>query len=86
VTIDLSTADLANFDAYESTVLALLPLHGARLEARVRTIDGAGETHLLFFPDDESYEAYLANPVRLAARAQWEKSGATAVSQEVVRL
>ena len=86
VTIDLSAADLGLFQAYKATVLALLPRHRAKLEVRVRTIGGFGETHLLNFPDEASYQAYLADPVRLAARPIWERSGAAATSEEVIRL
>jgi hypothetical protein len=84
VTIDLTDADVPLFEAYEAAVLPLLPKHGARLDARVRSLDGTKETHLLSFPDDAAYQAYLADPARLAVRSQWELSGAKADGVEVV--
>ncbi len=82
-TIDLSNADIAKFEAYEEMVLPLLPQYGAILEQRVRSIDGLSETHLLFFPDMASFQAYCDDPVRLAAQAIWEDCGAKAVVTEV---
>ena len=83
VTIDLSGADLAVFEAYEDAVLALLPKYGARLEMQVRSLDGATETHLLFFPDAAAYEAFRSDPVRLAKQEGWRASGAVSVGIEV---
>lgn len=79
VTIDLTAADLAAFEAYEARVLPLLARHGGRLEARVRALDGSSETHLLFFPDAEAFEAYRCDPARLAAQDAWAACGATSV-------
>jgi hypothetical protein len=83
VTIDLANADLALFESYEANVLPLLPKHGARLEARVRTRDGLRETHLLYFPSPEAREGYLADPARLALRPDWERCGAVSSVSEV---
>jgi hypothetical protein len=83
VTIDLSAADKGTFDKYEAIVLPLLADHGGRLEWRVRSADGASETHLLFLPNGAAYEAFLTDPRRIAARPLWERSGATANSVEV---
>lgn len=82
-TIDLGGADLKAFEAYEATVLPLLAKYGARLEMRLRAIDNSSETHLLFFPDAEAFQAYLADPARAAARPQLEQSGARAAAVEV---
>jgi len=76
VTIDLTGADLEMFDAHEAEVLALLPKHSGRLEMRVRTLDGSSETHLLAFPDAQSFEGYLSDPQRVAALSRWEGCGA----------
>lgn len=83
VTIDLRNADLAVFEAYEATVLRLLQDHGAKLDARVRSVDGAMETHLLTFPDGAAYGAYLADPRRIALHPEAERSGARFMSVEV---
>jgi len=86
VTIDLSQADLALFDAYEAKVLPLLGRYGARVERRLRATDRSSETHLLFFPDAASLAAYRADPDRLAAADDWGVSGATSVVSEVESL
>jgi uncharacterized protein (DUF1330 family) len=54
---------------YEDRVLALLPDHGARLVSRVRSDGTEGhplEVQLFEFPDQESLDAYLADPRRTA--------------------
>lgn len=86
VTIDLTSADLQRFEAYEALVLPLIEKYGGRVEARVRSVDGASETHLIFYPDQAAYDAYLSDPVRQAARSEWEQCGAVAISVEVRRI
>lgn len=86
VTIDLSAADVALFDAYETEVLGLLAHHGARLEERLRAADGRSETHLLFFPDAAALEALRADPDRASLQDLWRRSGASSVLIEVTRL
>lgn len=86
VTIDLSAADIRAFEAYEAKVLVLLEQHGGRLEARLRSLDRARETHLVFYPDQRSYDAYLNDPVRQAACVEWERCGAKSESVEVQRV
>lgn len=86
VTIDLANADLAAFERYEAKALGLLPRYGGRLEMRVRTLDGAAETHLLSFPDEAAFEAFRTDPERLALAAQWEACGARSVVQPVERV
>jgi hypothetical protein len=83
VTIDLTRADLGLFESYEAKVLPLLEKYGGRLELRVRSLDGSSETHLLYFPDAHGYQGYLADPVRVAALNEWERSGASATAIEV---
>lgn len=78
VTIDLGRADLALFEAYEAAVLPLLARHGGRIEMRVRAADDSREVHLLHFPDETALSRFLADPDRIAHRAVWERSGATA--------
>jgi uncharacterized protein (DUF1330 family) len=84
VTIDLTRADLGLFESYEAKVLPLVEKYGGRLELRVRSLDGSSETHLLYFPDAHCFEAYLADPVRVAALNEWERSGACATAIEVM--
>ena len=84
VTIDLTRADLTLFESYEAKVLPLVEKYGGRLELRLRSVDGRSETHLLYFPDADSYEAYRADPARVAALSEWERSGASSTSIEVL--
>ncbi len=86
VRIDLSRADLRLFEAYEEEVLALLSRHGAALEARVRTLNEREEVHLLHFPGGDELEAFLRDPVRLAAQEKWMACGAKLISEQVRRI
>lgn len=86
VQIDLSDADIALFDAYETQVLALLGNHGARLIERLRAVDGCSETHLLEFPDADALGAFRADPARAALQDMWLRCGASSTLSEVVRL
>lgn len=86
VTFDLTRADLGLFTRFEDTVLALLPDYGARLEMRLRAVDGRCEIHCLYFPNAAALERYRADPVRLGALADFERSGATSTSLDVERL
>ncbi|MEU4640035.1 GNAT family N-acetyltransferase [Micromonospora sp. NPDC023814] len=54
---------------YEDTVLGLLGRHGGRLERRLRTGDGHTEVHLIRFDTRDGYDAFLADPERVALRA-----------------
>jgi hypothetical protein len=76
VTIDLSQADLDVFERYEASVLALLPKHRGRLELRVRALDGQTETHLLYFPDEQAFDAFRSDPARLMLADEWKRCGA----------
>ena len=54
---------------YEDRVLELLAAHGARLTARVRSLDAPDAPHevqLLEFPSEDALAAYMADPARLA--------------------
>lgn len=53
---------------YEDAVLSLLRRHGGRLERRLRTAEGT-EVHVIRFDSRTGYEAFLADPDRLAHRA-----------------
>ncbi|RST14396.1 N-acetyltransferase [Streptomyces sp. WAC05374] len=64
VLLDFPADAAADALAYEERVLSLLPRHGGRLERRLRTADGLSEVHLLTFPSEDAYRAYLADPGR----------------------
>ncbi len=86
VQIDLSNADLALFEAYEAQALALLGKYGARLEERLRSVDAASETHLLFFPNEAAFRAFRADPDRAAIQDQWIACGAGSRIVQVERV
>ena len=86
VTIDLSEADFAAFDQYEDIALSRLPTYGARLDMRLRSTDRRSEVHVLFFPAQSAYEAFLADPIRAAARQLWDDSQAKAINIEIEEL
>ncbi|GAA2475268.1 GNAT family N-acetyltransferase [Streptomyces gobitricini] len=64
VVLDYPADALEEALAYEERALALLPRHGGRLERRLRTADGLSEVHLVRFPCEDAYRAYLADPDR----------------------
>jgi hypothetical protein len=71
---DPGTADRAA--AYEDAVLALLGDHGARVQYRGRRARGADaslpfEVHLLWFPNQAAFDAYMADERRAALLAQF---------------
>lgn len=66
---DVEPASLERFRAYEELVLPLLARHGGRLERRLRSLDGTSEIHLIAFDSHDGYNAYIADPDRLSARA-----------------
>jgi hypothetical protein len=76
VMINLESANIADFEAYEAVVLPLVRKHGGRVEMRVRSISGDREVHLLYFPDSEAFEAYRQDPRRLEGSYLWEASRA----------
>lgn len=84
--IDLSGADLDLFEEYESKALKLLAQYGARIEERLRSINGCFEVHLLYFPDAASLELYRSDPTRAALQGTWLRSGAQSALMEVERL
>jgi len=67
----------AELVAYEDHVLGLLPAHGARVRSRVRRAEsgeGPYEVHVLDFPDQDAFDAYMADPGRLARAAQRDRA------------
>jgi len=68
VVIDVPERGRAAFLNYEHAVLTLLVRHGGRLERRLRTPDGLTEVHVVSFPSNAGYRAYLDDPERGAQR------------------
>jgi uncharacterized protein (DUF1330 family) len=79
VTLWPNTGEEAALAAYEDAVLALLPHHGGRVVARVRTLDDGEaraavdapghpfETQIIEFSTDGGMDSYLADPRRTEA-------------------
>jgi uncharacterized protein (DUF1330 family) len=86
VHLDISAADLALFEAYETEVLVLLAQHGATVEERLRSVDGLTEMHLLHFPDAAALAAFREDPARAALQDLWRRCGATSTLSEVTRI
>jgi uncharacterized protein (DUF1330 family) len=86
VHLDISGADLALFETYETEVLALLARHGAAVEERLRSTDGRSEMHLLHFPDAEALAAFREDPARAALQDLWRRCGATSTLSQVTRI
>lgn len=70
-------AGVADFLAYEDTVLPLLTRHGGVLERRLRSADGLVEIHLVSFRDHAAFEEFRADPERTAQAHLLERSGAS---------
>ena len=85
VQIDLSNANLAIFDEYESNVLPLLKRYGVRLVERLRSVDQHCEIHLLEFPNADALSEFRADPTRASLQGTWQESGAVSTLTEVVR-
>ncbi|MEG3149591.1 hypothetical protein U1769_06800 [Sphingomonas sp. ZT3P38] len=83
VQLDISGADLALFEAYETAVLAR---HGAAVEERLRSADGRSEMNLLHFPDAEALAAFREDPARAALQDLWRRCGAISALTEVTRI
>jgi uncharacterized protein (DUF1330 family) len=67
----------AGLVAYEDRVLALVAAHGGRVRSRVRQVepgDGPYEVHVLEFPDQRAFDAYMADPDRLARAEERERA------------
>lgn len=66
------------FEQYEDAVLPLMREYGGRIERRVRSLDNALEVHLLWFPSEDDFERYKADPRRAAFATLFELSNAEA--------
>lgn len=56
------------FQRYEDRVLALLDRHGGRLDRRLRSAEGRVEVHVVSFDTRAGFDAFLADPARIAQR------------------
>jgi hypothetical protein len=63
-TIRLPAEGVEAFRRFEAAVLPLLPEYGARLERRLRALDGCFEIHIVSFPSGEALDRYRADPRR----------------------
>lgn len=65
---------IAELVAYEDEVLQLLARHGAALLSRVRGVESSGdaptEVHVIRFATRTGFDAYMADPARLAMAAR----------------
>jgi uncharacterized protein (DUF1330 family) len=72
---------------YEDQVLTLLADHDARVLQRVRTVDPTAdqpfEVHILEFPSQDAFDAYMEDPARLALAGLRDRAIA---STEVLRV
>ena len=78
VTIDLSIANPAAFEAYEVKALTLLAAKGGTVQRRIRSLDNKVETHILYFPTEDMFSLFMASPDRAALNAEWLACGAKA--------
>jgi uncharacterized protein (DUF1330 family) len=63
--------------AYEDKVLALVADHGGRVRERARTDgadDGPLEIHLIDFPSDDAFDAYISDPRRQAMAGERDRA------------
>ena len=83
VVIDLTSADTDLFESYERKVIPLLSNYEGKLELSVRSIDGATETHALYFPDAISFEGFISDPGRTALKDEWKRTGVNSTISDV---
>ena len=83
VVIDLSSANTQLFESYERKVIPLLSKYNGKLELSVRSIDGMTETHVLYFPDVEHFEAFISDPIRSALKDELLQTGVTSTITDV---
>jgi antibiotic biosynthesis monooxygenase (ABM) superfamily enzyme len=67
---------VADFRAYEDTVLPLLREFNGHLERRLRNSDGTVEMHIVSFASDADFQSYRNDPRRAAQAWLLEKSSA----------
>lgn len=84
--IDLTRADLEQFEAYEEAVLPLLDCYGIIMVARLRAEDGSCEVHILDVPDMAVMERFRADPARMAIQHLWDECGAAGEVTQMQRV
>jgi hypothetical protein len=85
-TVRVPDEGIGAFQRFEAAVLPLLPKYGARLERRLRSLDGSVEIHVLSFPSPEALESYRADPERQKHLHLLHESDATFELMEVTDL
>lgn len=83
VVLDLSSANTDLFESYERKVIPLLSKYDGKLELSVRSVDGAIETHVLYFPDTLRFEGFLSDPTRAALKDDWDRTGVVSTISDV---
>jgi hypothetical protein len=76
VNLWLKDGDVAGFEAFEHAAADVMATHGGRIDAAIRCDAYAGgpfEVHLVSFPDVAAFDAYRADPRRVALGAQRER-------------
>ena len=63
-TIRVPDEGIEHFRRFEAAVLPLLEKYDARLERRLRTLDGCIEIHIVSFPSRAALESYRSDPTR----------------------
>ena len=86
IVVDLTAADIGLYESYERKVIPLLNKYGGRMESGVRSVDGMTETHILYFPDVKSFEAFLSDPVRTQLQGEWQLTGAMTTITNVIEV
>ena len=86
IVVDLAVADMDLYERYERKVIPLLDKYGGRMESGVRSVDGLTETHILYFPDVTSFEAFLSDPVRTQSQREWQRTGAMTTVTDVIEV
>jgi hypothetical protein len=83
VVLDLSLANTDLFESYERKVIPLLNKYKGTLELSVRSVDGATEVHILYFPDASHFEGFLSDPTRVALKDDWKSTGVVSKISDV---
>lgn len=68
IVLGLTSANTNSFESYERKGIPLLNKYDAKLELSVRSIDGATETHALYFPGTACFEGFLSDPKRMTLK------------------
>jgi RimJ/RimL family protein N-acetyltransferase len=85
-TVRMPDEGIEAFQRFEAAVLPLLPKYEARLERRLRSLDGSVEIHVVSFSSREALESYRADPERQKHLPLLHESDATLELLEVTDL